>query len=190
MFKSNSSFLKGSSGRRRSGYTLMEMMVALTAGTSILGAFIVTTVTVSNTMVAETNYDELNQTSRNTMDWLSADIRNASCVSSDTTATYLKLTNTFRGTSTITYSWDGTNQLIRTTMAGGATNTVSTMLKNCEAFTLNYYQRNPTNNGAFVPTSSPSLTKLVSVSWKCTRAVLGVKLNSESVQTANVVLRN
>jgi hypothetical protein len=64
------------------------------------------------------------------------------------------------------------------------------VLKNCDTFSLSYYQRNPTNNYGFVPTSSTSQIKLVSVSWRCSRKVLGVKLNTESVQTASVVMRN
>jgi hypothetical protein len=35
-----------------------------------------------------------------------------------------------------------------------------------------------------------SVCKLINMTWKCSRTVLGSKLNTESVQTAQVVLRN
>ncbi len=36
----------------------------------------------------------------------------------------------------------------------------------------------------------PSICKLINMSWKCSRTILGSKMNTESVQTAQVVLRN
>ena len=32
--------------------------------------------------------------------------------------------------------------------------------------------------------------KLIDVSWKCSRKIMGEKLNTESVQTAKIVIRN
>jgi hypothetical protein len=63
-------------------------------------------------------------------------------------------------------------------------------LKNCDSFSFAYYQRNPTNNFTFVTTTNAAQIKLVSVSWRCSRQILGSKLNTESVQTATVVVRN
>jgi prepilin-type N-terminal cleavage/methylation domain-containing protein len=96
------------SGRRRiqscSGWTLVEMMVAVAAGAIILGSFLVTTITVSNTMLAVGNYNDLDKFSRNTLDTLSRDIRNAAAVDNASTATFLNLTNTYH-----TYNNNNTN---------------------------------------------------------------------------------
>jgi hypothetical protein len=38
--------------------------------------------------------------------------------------------------------------------------------------------------------STPSQVKLISVSWRCSRTILGAKVNTESVQTAQICIRN
>jgi Tfp pilus assembly protein PilW len=166
----------------------MEMMVAMTIGGIILGAFVATTITVSRTMVAVGNYNDLNKFSRIALDRLNRDVRNANNVGVTSTTTQLILTNLFSGTSVITYKWDGSNIVTRTVTGAAADS--SYVLTNCDVFAFNYYQRNPTNNYDFVTTTHSAQVKLISVSWRCSRAVLGLKLNTESVQTAKVVLRN
>ena len=52
------------------------------------------------------------------------------------------------------------------------------------------YQRNPIN-GTYdqYPTANPDTCKLVQLSWICSRNILGKKANTESVQSAKVVIR-
>ena len=169
--------------------TVMEMIVALACGSIILGAFVATTVVVGNTMVSVGNYNDLNKMSRQTLDRFSRDVRNAFRVGDNSTPTLLVLTNSYGGNKVIQYSWDGSNVLTRVEISGGTTNTTR-MLTNCEVFSMSFYQRNPTNNFNFFTSVIPAQIKLISVSWRCTRTVLGSKLNTESVQTANVVMRN
>ena len=184
--------LKSSSHRRRAqrraAWTLLEMLVAMAASAIVLTAFLATTISISRTMVAVSNYNDLDQCSRITLDMLSQDIRNAATVSSTSTTTDLTLTNNYNGSIT-RYAWDGTNSFTRTYRANGATST-QTMLTSCDAFAFAYYQRNPTNNLNFVTASTSTQIKLVSVSWRCSRQILGSRLNTESVQTAHVVMRN
>jgi hypothetical protein len=167
---------------------MLEMMVALAASAIVLTAFVATSITLSRTMVAISNYNDLDLCSRITLDRLSQDVRNSSAVSSASTATSLTLSNNYDG-SLITYAWDGTNSFTRTVQLNG-TNSSSAMLTSCDSFAFAYFQRNPTNNLQFVSTTTAAEVKLVSVSWRCSRQVLGSKINTESVQTAHVVMRN
>jgi hypothetical protein len=64
------------------------------------------------------------------------------------------------------------------------------MLTSCDYLSFNGYQRNPTNNFQFLTASTPEQTKLISVSWRCSRKILGAKVNTESVQTAQICIRN
>jgi hypothetical protein len=67
------------------------------------------------------------------------------------------------------------------------------MMTNCDYLSFNTYMRVPTTNFTFTPVgSSTNQTKLVSVSWRSSRQVYGFgnRLNTESVQTANIVSRN
>jgi|SRR6478736_3045121 hypothetical protein len=176
-----------SSSHRRSqlrrGWTLLETLVTMIGGTAVLGSILVTGTSVSNSMVAIVNYNDLNKSSRNTLDVLSRDFRNTSVVSS-LSANQVSVTNALTGDSLV-YSWDGSNTLTRT-FDGVST----VMLTGCDTLIFNGYQRNPTNNFQFVPANTASEIKLISVSWRCARTILGAKLNTESVQTAQICIRN
>lgn len=171
------------------GMTLVELMVAATAGLVVLGAFVAITLNVNTMMKSVGNYGDLDEYSRNTLDMLSRDVRNASAVSSLSTTNDLILTNMFSGTTVITYLWDGSNVVTRT--YGGGRPQI--MLTNCNYLDFDYFIQVPTNNLQFSDITNAISTneiKLVSVSWRCTRSILGAKLNTESVQTAQIVLRN
>jgi hypothetical protein len=176
--------------RARSAMTLVEMMVALGCSAVIMTALVATGVTLSKTMLAVQNYNDLNQWSRNALDVMSRDIRNATQVGSASTSTCLQLTNTVTGEQ-ITYNYDGSSGFTRTDRTASSTAT-TIMLTNCSAFNFEYFQRNPTNNMMFFTNSLglASQTKLVSLTWKCSRTILGLKYNTESVQSAQVARRN
>ena len=167
----------------RGGWTLPEMLVAVGVGVIILAAVVSTSIALSNTMVAIVNYNDLDQNSRNTLDVMSRDLRNTATVVAISSRA-VTVSNSLTG-DLISYAWDGSSQFTRT-FDGAST----LMLTNCEYLAFNGYQRNPTNNFEFVPASTPSETKLISVSWRCSRTILGTKLNTESVQTAKICIRN
>lgn len=169
--------------QRRRGWTLIETMVATISVSAILGSILVTGTSVVNTMVAIVNYNDLNSRSRNTLDTMSSDLRNTAVVTS-LTDRKVTVTNAITGDS-ISYSWDGTNNFTRT-----ENGSKTIMLNGCETLAFSGFQRNPTNNFQFVPAHTASETKLISVSWRCSRQILGAKLNTESVQTAQICIRN
>ena len=76
---------------------------------------------------------------------------------------------------TLTRSKDGTNKLL---------------LKECDFMNFQIFQRNPIG-GTYdqYPTAVVTNCKLVSVTWICSRKIIGSKLNTESVQTAKIVIR-
>ena len=114
---------------------------------------------------------------------MSRDLRNTAVVTA-LSGSQVTVSNTITG-EFISYKWDGTNNFTRT-LNGSST----VMLTGCDALAFKGYQRNPTNNFQFVPASTVATTKLISVSWRCSRQILGAKLNTESVQTAQICIRN
>ena len=172
---------KPASARR--GSTLVEMMVAMTAGTCIMGSIMTTGITVTNTMVAIGNYCDLNRASRRTLDTMSADLRNTAVVTS-VSSKQITVSNVLTA-DLISYAWDGSNKVTRT-----FNDTASVMLVNCDYLCFSNFQRNPTINFQFLPATTPADTKLISVSWRCSRQILGAKINTESVQTAQICIRN
>lgn len=172
----------------QAGFTLLELITAMTAGLIILGVFVAITLNLNYMMISTGNYGDLDEYSRHTLDLLSRDIRNASSVDPTSTNTILVLNNTYSSPTTITYSWDGSNNVTRTDSIQ-----TTVILKNCNYLDFEYFTRVPTNNLQFTSVSnslSANEAKLVSVSWRCSRSTLGKKLNTESVQTAQIVLRN
>ena len=67
---------------------------------------------------------------------------------------------------------------------------VSTLLSGCDSLTFNMGKRN-TAPGTLdqYPAATPGEAKVVDVTWKCSRTILGVQANSEAVQTAKIVIR-
>jgi hypothetical protein len=169
--------------------SLVEMMVALGCAAIIMTAFVATGITLSTTMLAVRNYNDLNQCSRNALDVMSRDIRNSWAVGNASTGTCLQLTNS--NGEVITYNFDGTSGFTRTDQTASAT-TTTILLTNCNAFNFQYFQRYPTNNMGFFTNSSglATETKLISITWECSRTILGLKYNTESVQAAQVARRN
>ena len=161
------------------------MIVAVGAGTILLLAFFSAFVTLSNTMVAIRNYDELDISSRSTLDLMNEDLRNTATV---TNLTYTSVTVT-NATDTIRYWWNTNNSTFMRQVNNSA---ATMMLTNCDYLSFAGFTRVPDVNFTFVPNSSgdPTRTKLISVSWRCSRTVLGIKLNTESVQTARICIRN
>ncbi len=169
----------------RRGWTLVEMMVGIGAGSLLLGAVAQITVFTARSFVAMGNYADLDRASRNALDVMSREIRCAKSVGSFSTSS-LQLTNIDGTVFSYTYN-PSTSKVTRNF---GSESTV--LLTGCDYFYFHIFFRNPTNQFWFVnsSTNQPYLTKLVDVSWKCSRKILDQKVNTESVQTAKIVIRN
>lgn len=144
------------------------------------------------------NYISLDRKSRNTLDVLSREIRNATGVVAFNTnlpARWLTLTNASQAT-VVTLTYDSNARTLVMTKTGQA---AQTYLTECERWDFALFSRAPllsTNNITFYSATNTTgvmdvtLCKLISMSWKCSRTVLGSKFNTESVQTAQIVMRN
>jgi hypothetical protein len=131
------------------------------------------------------NYGDLDRASRNALDILSRDVRQSRAL---TAYTPKQISIEANDNSTLTYTWNSSNGRF-TRQSGGAT---TVLLEQCDYLNFNIYQRNPSNNWSWYPVTSNQLStaKLIDVSWKCSRKILGQKVNTESVQTAKIVIRN
>jgi hypothetical protein len=173
------------SRRSQKAWTLVEMMVGTGIGSLILIAAAQITMFTARSFIAMGNYNDLDRASRNCLDVMSRDIRGAKSVGVYDT-NRMVLTNV-DGT-VFSYTWDpGTGNVTR---LWGSDSKV--MLQSCDYFCFKIFQRNPTNQFWFPyeSTSQPYITKLVNVSWKCSRQIMQAKVNTESVQTAKITIRN
>ncbi|HZQ45851.1 MAG TPA: hypothetical protein VFC07_02470, partial [Verrucomicrobiae bacterium] len=95
--------------------------------------------------------------------------------------------------SLLQYKWDTTNSLTYTnasTANGGPFG--GTLLKGCSYLKFSIFQRNPSNGTTmdFWPAATPDKAKVILINLVASRTNYTSLTNSESVQTAKVVLRN
>ena len=182
MLNTFSSFAKRQRIQNRSGWTLVELMIAMALGLIVMGSVVSTSIYVSKSFVIIGNYHDLDKDSRHTLDMLSRDIRSISNVVLFTSSE-IKMVDV--AGNQIDYKWDGSNNFTR-----NYNGVIQVMLKNCDFLSMSNYQRNASANFMFVPSSSLNQTKLIDLRWHCWRSVLGSHLTTESVQTAKIVVRN
>jgi prepilin-type N-terminal cleavage/methylation domain-containing protein len=179
------------------GFTLVEMMVAVAVTSLLFAALVVLGMFTTKSFSIMGNYVDLDAQSLNAADVLGRQVRNASALVAFSTNNPLSLTltNATAGqTITITYS---TNNSTLTLAQTGQT--TQTLLTRCYSWNFSLYDRYPNitaTNITFYPATNstgqldPTVCKVINLSWKCSRTILGTTFNTESVQTAQIVLRN
>ena len=183
--------------QNRSGMSLVEIMVASGIGSIVLTAVMVMWGFGSRSFVAMGNYRDLDAKSQYALDMMSREIRQATRVidiQNTGTTKWLTLTNVDAGVR-LKYSWDATERTLTYERSGQEP---MVLLRECDAWQFAMYQRTPQKNqtNTFFPAKNVNgnpdmaICKLVDMSWKCSRKILGQKVNTESVQTAQIVLRN
>ncbi len=175
-------------GERKAAATLAfsipEMLVAMGVGGIVLAAVCSLTLFSARSFVGIGNYIELDQASRGALDHLSLAIRQTAGLKSYSPRS---LTFTNLDNSELEVTWNPETRKVTQKQNG----TTRTLLTECDYLQFNISQRTPSNGVfSFYPASSPDTCKLVDVSWRCSRTMLGKKLHTESVQTAKIVIRN
>jgi len=171
-------------GRSAAAFTLMELMVATGLGMLILAVMGWTLLFGTRAFAAMDNYLDLDQKSEQTLDHMSRDIRQADHLTAFTSSSLSFVDNSG---ATVQYQYDSNAQTLNR-IAGGVTNKY---LTGCDTLTFSIYQRTPISN-TFEPFSTATYTnaKLIQIDWHCSRALASVTANTESIQSAKVVIRN
>jgi prepilin-type N-terminal cleavage/methylation domain-containing protein len=182
---------------RTRAMTLTEVLVASAIGSIVLAATATFWMFGARSFVALGNYRDLDAKSQLALDRMTRDIRQATRVLSFQNTgnnRWLSLTNEVEGVG-MRYSWDATDRTLLCEKTGQA---AEAYLTECDRWDFSLFQRTPQKNQTntfFLATNqfgvyAPNLCKLVDMTWKCSRTILGKQANTESVQTAQVVLRN
>ena len=187
-----------SNTRALSGWTLVEVMISSSIGLLVLTAVGFMALYGTRSSAAVSNYTDLEGKSRYALDIVSREVRQATAVTSFQTNLPVKsltLTNSDQGVA-INLTYDSNARTLSFQKTGQAALNV---LTECDRWDFGLYQRTPlitATNVAFYPATNgaggidPGLCKLISLSWKCSRLIAAQKLNTESVQAAQIVLRN
>lgn len=172
------------------GFTLVEMMVTLLVLSLLIASVVVLSMYTTRTFCMIGNYVALDSQSRYGSDLLGRQIRNASALVNYSTGShpYLLLTNATSGQIINIYYTNNTALMLAQT--GQPT---QMLLTNCNSWTFSLYNRAPNitaTNVTFYPATNAASCKVINMTWKCSRNILGSPLNTESVLTAQIVLRN
>lgn len=173
-----------STSGRRAGFTLVEMLFAVAVGTLALAVVCSLMRYGALSFVAMANYVDLNQQSQQTLDRMTRAIRQTDLLISFTTN---RIAFTNGDGSSLQFVYDKSAGKLRQ-VSGGQTNT---LLTGCDSLTFSMYQRTPISN-SFLPYSTGSTTnaKVIELDWHCYRTILSAQANTESIQSAKVVIRN
>jgi hypothetical protein len=126
----------------------------------------------------------LDRYSRNALDTMSRDIRQTRALTYYQTNKLIFQDND--GATDLTYYWNPSTLVLTRQKAS----TTTVLLTNCDSLVFYISQRNPSNGFSFYPAADAAACKLVNVKWTCSRQIFAVKANTESVQTAKIVIRN
>jgi Tfp pilus assembly protein PilW len=191
-------FCKHRARQRARAFTLVEVMVGLGLSSLVLAAVASLIMYASKSSLAMVNYVDLDGKSRYALDVISREIRESTALLAFQTnlpTKFLTLTNANQA-ATVTITYDGN---ARTLVLSKTGETNKTVLTECETWNFSLYQRTPyitSTNVLYYPatntagTLSVSLCKLINLSWKCSRTIFAQKVNTESVQSAQIILRN
>jgi prepilin-type N-terminal cleavage/methylation domain-containing protein len=191
----NLRYLKTSLRRSCSAFTLVETSVAIAVGSIVLAAVSSLTMYAAKTSAAMVNYSDLDGKSRYALDIISREIRQASGVLAFQTNTSFTLTNATQA-ATITVAYNPSARTVVMSKTGQAD---LTALTECDTWAFSLYQRTPyitPTNVLYYPATNGTgvldvnLCKLINLSWKCSRTIFAQKVNTESVQAAQIVLRS
>jgi type II secretory pathway pseudopilin PulG len=172
-------------GRRAGGFTLVELWFATAISVIVLTVVVSFSVYMSRSFAALGNYLDMERNSQRTMDMLTRDVRQAwGLAACDATRIVLKADT---NGSQIIYQYSPENQTLSRLGEG----TAQILLRDCRSLSFSNYQRNPIPGtfNQFPVATGPSEAKMVSVTWVCARHLTGQNTNSDSVQTAKIVMR-
>lgn len=166
-----------------SGAALAEAMVGVCIVVMILLALFAFSMFSTRSFATMYNYVDLDDANRIAMDTLTRDVRQCKRVI-DCTSSRLIMED-YNGL-TLGYIYDADARTLRRTNI--ASNKI--ILKQCDRLLFKIGQRNTTAGGYDVyAAATPATAKVVNVSWLCSRTLFGRKENTESVQTARIVIR-
>ncbi len=171
--------------------SLPEILISTGLGAMLLTVVMALSLFGAHSFATMTNYVDLDQYNRNALDRMTSDIRQADRLTQYATNLLVFQTrdpNT-GATNTLQYTYDSSNQTVTRSLNGEA----RVFLTGCTFLQFSIFQRNPVN-GAYdqypvTDPSRPDLCKLVQLKWSCYRKILGQPINTESVQSAKVVMR-
>ena len=167
-----------------SGFTVIEFLIATTIGMVALGGAAALSIYTARSFAAMGNYMELDKNSRNALDKMTQIVREADGVLTyDSHAVSLS----YHG-QTLSFNYSPT---AKTLTLVNTNNVKDVLLTDCTFLNFQTYQRNSVAGtyDQYPITTDEAAAKILQVSWICSRYLIGNLFNTESVQSAKIVIR-
>jgi prepilin-type N-terminal cleavage/methylation domain-containing protein len=177
-------FKQALGSRGQAAFTLVELMVASALALVLATAIATFAFFSSRSFVVMANYTEMNQRSQLALDRMSKDIRQARLLGAYSTNS-LTFSNADGTPLQFTYT-PGTRKLVR--VSGGTT---TTLLSDCDSLQFWIYQHTMKSNtfDCYLPAVVTN-ARVIQVTWKNSRQILGKKATTENVESSKITLRN
>ncbi len=168
----------------RAAFTLIEVLMASGVGLMALLVIMLLSLYSSRSFAAIANYVDMDERSQLALDKMSREIRQSHRLV-DYSPTSITIEDKYSNPVKFIYDPEARN-LVR--VAGGVT---TTNLTECDSLKFSNYQGTIRSN-TFDAYDERYITnsRLIQVTWTCSRSILGAKMNTESVQSAKIVIRN
>src|SRR5687767_8143051 len=171
--------------RRRSGFSLVEYLVALTMIVLIIATGAAASENFLRAVAFLTNSVDLDAKNRLAIDRMSREIRGCDAVT-EASANRLVLRV---GTNLVAFEHHAdTGELVRVHPDTGT----EVYLTGCDYIRFDRFRRNPLSGkyDDYPATTVTTDCKLVQITWVCSRRVLGFQANTGRMESARVVIRN
>ena len=174
----------GNQRRQSAGWVLTESMLSVGIGISFLVGLMGIFISSSVSFVGIGNYINLDRSSRNALDRMTWNIRNAKVLTSFD-PTELVFTYDEAGTTNLTYRYDASARALTEEWTVSGATTVNTLLTACDSLAFSLYDRD------LVTTTDVSAGqgKVIGVTWHCSSSAVSCT-NTEYMQQAQIVIRN
>jgi prepilin-type N-terminal cleavage/methylation domain-containing protein len=173
---------------RQAAFTLLEVLVVSVVGLVVLLALMAFMFFSSRSFVSLNNYLDLDHRTQLALDKMSKEIRQVNLLTAFSPASGSITNLTFQDYdgASLQYVWNAQTETLTRTKGGQS----QILLTGCDSLKFSIFQRTPSNS-TFQPCSTTSVTntKVVELTWNCSRTILGEKANNESMQSAKVVIR-
>lgn len=170
--------------KKLAALSLLEVMIATAISTILIATIMALTSYTARSFAAVSNYVALDRASRKALDRLSMMIREVDGV---TAFSSNRVQFSYHG-SPLIYAFDPDVKTLSEYYDGE----VTPVLQGCDSFSFAIFQRN-TASGSYdqYPAAlDRTEAKIVQVSWICSRRLLGNLINTESIHSSKIVIRN
>lgn len=164
--------------------SLVELLMATLISSITLTALASLSFYTARSFAAITNYVDMDKKSRDALDRMTQMIRQTDgLLDYDDT----ELSFSYGGDQVLKYVYTPeTRELVQ-----WIDNSQRTLLTECDYLKFDVFKRNPVNGSydQYPATLDTDSAKIVQVTWLCSRKILGKTMNTESVQSAKIVIR-